>query len=372
MYAPGTAIRSVVVCGAGVAGLETVVALRALAGSGLRVELVSPTESFELRAFGVLARLGAERLPSLPLDAIAADLGVTLHRDAVHRVRAGDGDGVQLQSGAELPGDAVVLAVGAFSHPAYDHGACAGRDDMDAVIADLRRRPGGRLAVVVPPAAGWTLPAYEIAMAFTAAAPGSRVVLVTHEAAPLEAFGPPAGELALAELAAAGVEAVCGIAGDVPAHDAVDLGAAGLLEVDHVVHLPVLAGPRLRGVSSDHDGFMIVDGQFRAGGRRHVYAAGDAIAATIKQGGLAAQHGHAVATRIAAGAGADVRVEPFEPVLRGLLRTPRGPRYLRSSQDECLVSEEPLWWPPTKVASRWLAPWLAARAVERGATRATG
>jgi hypothetical protein len=28
---------------------------------------------------------------------------------------------------------------------------------------------------------------------------------------------------------------------------------------------------------------------------------------------------------------------------------------------ECEVSEQCLWWPPSKVASRWLTPWLAAR-----------
>ena len=54
-------------------------------------------------------------------------------------------------------------------------------------------------------------------------------------------------------------------------------------------------------------------------------------------------------------------------MLRGLLRTPRGPRYLRAEHGECLVSEQPLWWPPSKVASHWLVPWLATRDLERAA-----
>jgi hypothetical protein len=55
-------------------------------------------------------------------------------------------------------------------------------------------------------------------------------------------------------------------------------------------------------------------------------------------------------------------------VLRGLLRTPRGPRYLRAEPPggarSAEVSEQCLWWPPSKVASRWLTPWLAARDLE--------
>jgi hypothetical protein len=32
-----------------------------------------------------------------------------------------------------------------------------------------------------------------------------------------------------------------------------------------------------------------------------------------------------------------------------------------------VVAEEPLWWPASKVAARWLTPWLAARDVAKGA-----
>jgi len=58
-----------------------------------------------------------------------------------------------------------------------------------------------------------------------------------------------------------------------------------------------------------------------------------------------------------------VAERPFRPVLRGLLRTAEGPLYLRRplAMDDGAptVSREPLWWPPSKVASRRLATHLA-------------
>jgi hypothetical protein len=52
-------------------------------------------------------------------------------------------------------------------------------------------------------------------------------------------------------------------------------------------------------------------------------------------------------------------------VLRAVIRTGNGPRYLLADppggEGESIVSDQCLWWPPTKVASRWLGPWLAAQ-----------
>jgi hypothetical protein len=58
------------------------------------------------------------------------------------------------------------------------------------------------------------------------------------------------------------------------------------------------------------------------------------------------------------------------PVLRGLLPTEHGPRYLRAEladpEGTSTISQEPLWWPPSKIASRWLAPHLARVEAARG------
>jgi len=89
----------------------------------------------------------------------------------------------------------------------------------------------------------------------------------------------------------------------------------------------------------------------------------------VKQGGIAAQQADAAATAIASDAGASVRPAAFRPVLRGLLLTGGAPLYLRAelASDRAPtarrlrgeVSARALWWPPGKVAGRYLAPYLS-------------
>ena len=52
-----------------------------------------------------------------------------------------------------------------------------------------------------------------------------------------------------------------------------------------------------------------------------------------------------------------------QPVLRGRLLTGRRDHFLRRDLDEFRgeATQEPLWWPPAKVSSRYLAPYLAAQ-----------
>ena len=96
-----------------------------------------------------------------------------------------------------------------------------------------------------------------------------------------------------------------------------------------------------------------------------VYAAGDGINFPIKQGGLATQQADAVAETIAAAVGADVEPEPFRPVLRGLLLTGGDDRFMRHTVagggGEGEVSGHTLWWPPTKIAGRYISGYLFDR-----------
>ena len=138
------------------------------------------------------------------------------------------------------------------------------------------------------------------------------------------------------------------------------------LPFDRIVTVPRLTGPALRGLASTADGFIRTDAYGRVLGVENVFAAGDATAFPIKQGGLAAQQADAVAASIAAHAGADVTARPFRPVLRGLLTGDGTARYIRAdiatgAGDECTVSERPLWWPPNRLCGRYLAPYLSAR-----------
>ena len=102
------------------------------------------------------------------------------------------------------------------------------------------------------------------------------------------------------------------------------------IQVDRIVTVPRLVGPALQGMPCDRDGFIRTDAHGRVLGMEDVFAAGDATAFPIKQGGLAAQQADAVAESIAASVGADVAPRPFRPVLRGLLTAGGAARYMRA------------------------------------------
>jgi sulfide:quinone oxidoreductase len=102
-------------------------------------------------------------------------------------------------------------------------------------------------------------------------------------------------------------------------------------------------------------------------GADDVYAAGDATSFPIKQGGLAAQQAVAAAQTIAATAGAPVEPAPFRAILRGLLLTGAVPHFMRADLAQWgdhafQLGTDPLWWPPSKIAARYLGPFLAEHA----------
>ena len=135
---------------------------------------------------------------------------------------------------------------------------------------------------------------------------------------------------------------------------------------ERVVSLPRLRGPLLTGLPQDPDGFIPTDLHGLVDGELDVYAAGDATTCPIKQGGVAAQQADAAAEAIAARLGAPVDPRPFRPVLRGLLLTGGEPRFMRAEvsggeDHPPAAADHALWWPPSKIAGRWLAPYLAQR-----------
>jgi sulfide:quinone oxidoreductase len=137
------------------------------------------------------------------------------------------------------------------------------------------------------------------------------------------------------------------------------------LGVDQVVALARLDGQRIPGLPHDREGFLAVDPHGRIESLEDVYAAGDITSFPVKQGGIAAQQDVAVAEAIAAQAGANVTPRPFTPVLNAILLTGREPLFLHAelaarSGAASTVTTEPLHWPPSKIASQYLAPFLAA------------
>jgi sulfide:quinone oxidoreductase len=178
-------------------------------------------------------------------------------------------------------------------------------------------------------------------------------------------FGPEASD-AVAELLESSAIEFIGSAYTEVGHNCLIVDPGGRsFDVDRVVSLPRLEGMRIAGVPADADGFIPVDEHGRVGALPGVYAAGDGTAFPIKQGGLATQQADAVAETIARAAGAPVEPKPFKPVLRGMLLTGGDNRFMRSGvaggQGEPDFATHALWWPPAKIASRYLAPFLFGR-----------
>ena len=356
-----------VVAGAGVAGLEALVALHTLAPGRIDATLVDPADTFHLRALDIGEPFSLHRARRYPLAEIARDLGAERVSEALDRVDHPARAAVT-RSGRRIRYDALLVAIGARPVPALAHGVLFDPARGHDALTELARRPGGHTAVVVPPGVGWTLPAYELALMLSTR-PGATVTLVTAEHTPLEAFGAPGARLAREELGAAGVALVT-------ATPAVALSPTRLtsdpdyrLDVDRIVHLPRHVGPGIPGVPCDATGFILAGPHGAIAGMDGVYAAGDGTAGAVKQGGLAARQGEAAALAIAALADIELERDLPPEALRSVLWTPRGRRYLRAAlppaDTEPEVSDHPLWWPPTKVASAWLMPWLTTRDAHR-------
>ena len=372
-------MKRVLVAGAGVAALECVLALRELAGSNVGAELLAPAAELVHRPSAVATPFGGAPAARVDLKQLADDIGVRLHRDALasvdpanHHVFTRDGDYV--------PYDILVVAIGARSREAVP-GALTFRGPMSAGIVEqaigrIALDPSQRLVFAAPPGVRWLLPLYELAL-LSAATLRERgiaepdIAVATGEHQPLEVFGPAASEALGRELDRAGVELVTNAAAVAVFEHSLRLESGDLLRADVVVALPELDGPRISGLPHDDDGFIPVDEHGRVHGCSDVFAAGDATAYPVKHGGLAAQQADAVAEVIAAQAGAVRLPEPFRPVLRGLLLTGDRPLYLRAElgaggrREHRLLpasgtsSHGALWWPPGKVAGRYLTSFLS-------------
>ena len=363
----------VVIAGGGVAALETLIALRDLAGDRVAITLMAPEPRFTYRPMKVAEPFSLGHAREYALADVAADHDAGFVEDSVAEVEP-DQQLVRCASGGTVAYDRLVLATGAKAVPAFAEAITFGEDPSEArlhgLLADLEQGYARSVGFVVPGETAWTLPLYELALmtarqVWGMGIDGVRFTLVTPEERPLAIFG-PAGVEAVGELLAAeGIEFV-GASYPSVGHGYVIADPGGRrIDVERVVSLPVLYGRRVPGVPADPAGFIPVDPHGRVPGVAGVYAAGDGTSFPIKQGGLATQAADAVAETIAAEAGAAVEPEPFRPVLRGRLLTGGDDRYLRHAVagggGDGDVSGRPLWWPPTKIAGRYLSGYLFAR-----------
>jgi sulfide:quinone oxidoreductase len=359
----------VAVVGGGIAGLETLLALRALAGERVEIVLVSPEPDFVYRPLIVDETLRGGVAEHRELEPIAESHSAEFIHGALAEVRPGD-HALELDTGVEVPYDVAVICIGAVTGAAYSNAATLAHRGPVELDAELRRAAdseSGRLAFLVPPSVSWPLPLYELALMAARRAGEQRLdvelEIVTPEPGPLAVFGPVASD-AVAELLRsrrigfrAGATAVDddGAMHLMPGHERYEAGAA--------ISVPTLSGPAVAGLPADEHGFIPVDEHSRVKGADDVYAAGDGTSFPIKQGGLATQQADAAAEHIAARAGADVEAKPFHPILRGKLITGEETLSMRADltggHGEAQVSQDYLWWPPQKVGGRYLAPYLA-------------
>ena len=371
--------RHVLIAGGGVAGLEAMLALSKLAKGLVDVELLSPEREFVYRPLLVAEPFGVAESLRLDLRTAAEDAGARYTPGALESVEP-DRRTVVAADGNETSYDFLLIAVGARPVEAIP-GALTfgGKEERSAfgdVLAAFGRRGHERIVFVAPPGVSWSIAAYELALLTAAERDarhlyGSEIVLVTHEKAPLEVFGGAVSELVVGRLEDAGVSLRTASRADRVIGDRLRLESGEELEPAPVIALPGLQVPPIAGLPQRDGGFVQTDVGMRVAGLESVWAAGDTTWFPVKQGGLAAQQSDVAARSIAAAAGARVPIEPFQPVLRAALITGGTPEFLRAhlpSRGRGDATARALWWPPTKMAGRYLGPYLAFRLGESPGT----
>ncbi len=370
----------VLVAGGGVAGIETLLALRALAADLLDITILAPELKFVNRAMSVDQPFRAPRVRGIRLKDTTAELGAHWHQGTLDRVEHRQHH-VVTRDGDQIPYDKLVIALGAHPQREWDaRGVLSygGRDHANygLLLHQLREGQVTKLAFVRPEGATWPLPLYDLALSTAAdcAAHGRTDVqlsLITPERQPLEIFGTTVSSAVrrLLDEAAVTLHTASTALPSRPGWLDIAPGDRGM-RVDRVVTVPRLVGPLLRGIPCGPDGFIHTDTHGRLPGIDDVYAAGDATDFPVKHGGLAAQQADTVAEAIAAAVGADIDPQPFAPILRAVLLTGGAPRYLyadlsdNTGQDS-VITEEALWSPPNKLSGRYLAPYLSSQVGDR-------
>jgi sulfide:quinone oxidoreductase len=368
----------VVIVGGGVAGIEALLALRALLGDRVDLTLVSEHDVFVDRPMTVAEPFGFGSPVHLSLPEVAAEFGAEYVHGSVRAVDASE-HRVSCADGRDLRFDTLILALGARAHAPFSDAITFGSEGSEQAIREmlacLRDGQARSVAFVAPAMTGWLLPLYELALMTARELARSNIDwvdlrLLTPEDSPLALFGDELSQSVGGLLDKAGIEFIHGSFAKLGGGSLM-YGAIGLPSSDYVVTLPLLRGPEVAGVpAAPPHAFIPVDDHGRVKGLDNVYAAGDAVDFAVKQGGLAAQQADTVAVHIAASYGADVEPEPFRPVLRGMLFTGDEPLYMRSgvagADPDVPGAWYPLWWPPTKVAGRFLGPYLAEHGDEEG------
>jgi sulfide:quinone oxidoreductase len=361
----------VVIVGGGVAGLEAALALRQLAPERITMTVIAPNEEFVYRPLTVREPFAYPAARRYPLAQIVRDAGGELLADELAWVDPEEHT-LHTKSEQALEYDALVLALGARAVPRYQHAITIDDRRLDEAMHGLIRDIEGgyvdSVAFLAPGRMAWPLPLYELALMTAGRARDMNVELsttiITPEDSPLAIFGCTASSAIAQRLDRAHVKTINSAYAEVPnSGEVVICPGDRRLHVNRVIALPELYGPSVRGIPLGQDGFIRVDPCGRVRDVEDVYAAGDAIDFPVKHGGLGSQQADVVAQSIAALAGAPVTPEPFNPVIHGMLLTDDKPLYLTAKITgghgfSSEVTDTPTWSPPSKIAAKFLAPYL--------------
>jgi sulfide:quinone oxidoreductase len=360
---------NIAIAGGGVAGLEALLGLRAMAGDRVDLTLIAPDADFSYRPMAVAEPFALGRAHRVPLSSFVDETGAELVQAAVTAVDDAAGE-LRLDNGGIRSFDALILAPGGRPVSGVE-GATTWWPGGDpeaygGLLRDIDEGYTKSLAMVVPPGSVWPLPVYELALmtAGEAWAMGQSdvvVTVVTPEHTPLSLFGEGASAAVAGELSSAGIQLRTGVVARRHSSGLALEPGGEQLAVQRVFAVPRILGPALEGLPADDEGFIVADDTARVQGCERTWAAGDGVVSPVKFGGLATHQARRAAAAVARLAGVEDPPDPGEPVLHGRLLVGGGrTRRLRGRGDN---GGAPLWWPAGKVAGEYLPRWLAEHGV---------
>ena len=370
------------ICGGGVAAVEGLLRLRAVAGDSVAITLLAPNEHFVYRPLAVREAAGFEPARRCRLQAIVEHAAADWVRDTLAGVDP-EQQMARTGEGRELPYDALLVAVGGAQHVDLEHAIAFNDADAPAVyehvVGDVEAGEARSVAFVVPEGPVYPLPVYELALMTAAAAERAgvgrpKLSIVTPEPVPLAAFGSGVGITVTGLLAAAGIRVYASATAFAPgAHELLIQPQGVELSADRVVSMPRISGPHIDGLRvTGSAGFIPIDSHCRVPGTNgRVFAAGDATAFPIKHGGLGAQQADAAVAVIALLAGGSAAAPPFQPEIRGKLLTGGEPLYLSativgSEGFNSEMSHTAPWPIDDKIVAEELGAFLAAQDAPHG------
>ncbi len=366
---------SVVICGAGTAGIEGLLRLQRLGGSRLDVTLVSPAAEFVHRPMTVLEAFGEAPARRYSIQRIADDTGSRWVSDSLGWIDRAQ-QIVHTTGGTQLHYDALLLAMGGREQPPVEHfDVFNGRDGgagFREVIAGVAAGRITNLAFVQPRGSSWILPLYELALLTAHRARGTgrtpQLAMVIPGARPLEALGGEAGAVMERLLSEAGIDLHANADPHLDGDGRLVVRPGGtVLAPDRTISLPTIVGPNIRGIPGfAADRFLHVDGfcrVLRTDGR--IFAAGDATDLPVKHGGIGTQQADVAAAGIAHLAGEGPPPARLRPRIAATLFTGNDPLYLSAYLIDgrgwqARFYDEPPWNPEDKVFAEELGPYLRA------------